>query len=378
MELSNNAGVITMVNSKFSNDSGNFVNDELHIGILRNERPDSAEDWIKACESRNISYTVIDLSSNSWLEQVLRDKYDFFVLQPSGYYERFKTMYDERLYIICNVLKLKTFPSYAESLIYENKKVLSYYLQSRMIPHPKTWVFYSFNEVQEFVAQSIFPIVAKTSIGASESGVKIIRTKDAAFKYISIAFKGKGINRRFGPNRVTGNPKKWIKKTIASPKYFINRLRLYFEVLSNAQFGYVILQEYIPHDFEWRIVKIGESYFAHKKIKVVDKASGGKVKQFGFPDKAVIDFVDDLCEKNQLNSVCVDVFESANGYLVNEIQCIFGIPYGYLMKVGDEIGRLRKINDEWEFEGGDFTSNNCCDLRLDTALLMFQNDSANR
>lgn len=349
---------------------------KLFVGILRNERSDSGLDWIKACESKGIRYQVIDLSSSDWLEQILGNNYDFFVLQPPGNYERYKTMYDERMHIICNELKLNTFPSYTECLIYENKKMLSYYLQSMMIPHPKTFVFYNYIEANEFLARSKYPIVAKTSIGASGSGVQIFRNKSEAYLYIRKAFKGNGISRRFGPNRVTGNPQKWIKKTLKSPKYFINRLKLYFEINKNVQLGYVIFQEYIPHDFEWRIVKIGESYFGHKKIKVIDKASGGKVKEFGFPDCAVLNFVDDICIKNNFNSVCIDVFESDSGYLVNEVQCIFGIPYGYMTKVGDDIGRLVKIDNKWTFESGVFTTNECCDLRLETAIKMFSDSSS--
>jgi len=149
-------------------------------------------------------------------------------------------------------------------------------------------------------------------------------------------------------------------------------MKLYFEINRNTQKGYVIFQEYVQHDFEWRIVKIGNSYFTHKKIKVVDKASGGKVKQFGLPDNKVLDFVDEFCAENHLSSVCVDIFESDRGFLVNEIQCIFGIPYGYLMKVGNETGRIRKMNGAWQFESGDFTFNECFDLRLEHAISLLQ------
>ncbi len=342
------------------------------IGILRNENTNSARYWIEACKSRGVQYRVIDMSANDWLAQVQSEQFDFLASQPSGSYERYKTMYDERLYYICQILNLKTFPNYTECLIYENKKMLSYYLQSKAIPHPRTRVFYNRKEALDFIREASYPFVAKTSIGASGAGVKIIKRESDARSYVMKAFKGRGIRRRFGPNPVTGTPRKWARKTIKSPKYFLDRMKLYLEINRNFQKGYVIFQEYIQHDYEWRIVKIGESYFAHKKVKVKDKASGGKIKQFGYPRIDALEFVEDLCKDNGFNCVCVDLFESGSGFLVNEIQCIFGIPYGYLMKVDDEVGRMRKIQDSWVFEKGDFTTNECYDLRLDTALTLFE------
>jgi glutathione synthase/RimK-type ligase-like ATP-grasp enzyme len=346
----------------------------MKIGIIRNEDPESSKDWIQACKNRKLDYTVVDISAANWLEQVLSSQADFFVTQPPGIYERFKTMFDERLYIITQELGLKVFPSFTESLIYENKKMSSYYFDAKNIPHPKTWVFYSYQEAESFIQKAKYPFVAKTSIGAAGSGVKIIKSLKEAKAYIHLAFKGKGITRRFGPNRVAGSPKKWAAKTIKSPSYFIKKLKYYLEVQSNPQFGYVIFQEYISHTFEWRVVKVGDSFFVHKKIVVKGKASGGKVKEFGFPPDSVLDYVQTLCREHDFHSVCVDLFESEGGYLVNEIQCVFGILYKYLAKVGDDAGRFVQEDGSWVFEKGDFTTNGACDLKLEAAIKLFSDE----
>ena len=341
------------------------------IGILKTNNPDSAKNWIRACQDLNINFKVVDLFSSSWLDAILSDKFDFFVIFPPGIFEHNKNMCDERLYVIKNTLDYNIFPSYKESLIYENKKMLSYFLQASNIYHPKTYVFYKYNEAKEFIARHEYPFVAKTSIGATGSGVKIIEDSSSAKAYIKSAFKGKGIRRRTGPNRVTGSPIKWFKKAIDSPKYLMNRLKLYFKLYKHVQKHYVIFQEYIPHDFEWKCIKIGKSYFAHKKIKIGNKASGSKIKEFGMPDLKLMDYVKKLCEQNNFNSVDVDLFEHNGKYLVNEIQCVFGIPYGYLMQVDGQKGRLIKKDNRWHFEEGDFTINECCNLRLITALKQY-------
>jgi len=343
------------------------------VGILGNESPDSVNSWTNACKEYEVNYKVINLASSNWLDNILKDKFDFFVIKPPGSFEHYKNMYDERLYIITKILGYQTYPSYEECIIYENKKMLSYFLKAKNIPHPKTTIFYKYEEAKKYIEGSGYPFVAKTSIGATGSGVEFIDNKASAQLYIKKAFKGKGIHRRFGPNRVTGNPKKWLIKAFDSPKYLKNRLKHYFNTYRNVQKNYVIFQEHIPHEFEWKLIKIGGSYFAHKKIKVNKMASGGKVKEFGMPDSKIMDFVENLCKTNAFNSVDVDIFEYNNKYLVNEIQCIFGIPYGYLTKVDNETGRLIKINGEWQFEKGDFAKNDCCNIKLENALELFCN-----
>jgi len=341
------------------------------VGILKNEESISADNWINACHNLKINYKVIDILSSNWLDEILSVNYDFFVHFPPARYEYSKNMFDERLYIINKVLGYNTFPTFEESIIYENKKMLSYFLKAKNIPHANTFVFYDYEEAVYFVDTANYPIVAKTSIGATGSGVKIIENRHSAFSYIKLAFKGSGIRRRIGPNRVTGNPGRWLIKALESPNYFKNRLSLYTKIFKNVQKNYVIFQEYIPHEFEWKMVKIGKSYFAHKKVKVGQKASGSKVKQFEMPDNKLLNFIENLCKQNNFNSVDIDLFENNGNYLINEIQCVFGIPYGYLMKIDDKKGRLIKKNNDWLFEEGDFTVNECCNLRLLTAIDIF-------
>ena len=123
----------------------------------------------------SIDYDIIDLTASDWIENILENKSDLFLLRPPGMLEHYKALYDERLYVICKVLGLKTFPSYEECYIYENKRLLSYYLQAKDIAHPQTKVFYNKEKSIKFIEKTSMPIVAKTSIGGSGSGVQIIK-----------------------------------------------------------------------------------------------------------------------------------------------------------------------------------------------------------
>jgi glutathione synthase/RimK-type ligase-like ATP-grasp enzyme len=346
----------------------------MKIAILRNEDPDSGRKWQLACEKIHLSFDIIDLTSANWLQQIQKDKYSFFLLKPPGLLSHYKSLYDERLYVLTKELKYTTFPSFEECYIYENKKLLSYFLQANNIPHPQTTVFYSKQEALSFIQKTLFPIVSKTSIGASGTGVLIIKDRDQASKYIHKAFSRNGIKRRLGPNRVTGSANKWIIKAIKNPKYFLIKLQEYLSVSLHGERDFVIFQEYIPHEFEWRSVKIGNNFFAHKKIKYSDKASGSKGIDYVCPPESILKFTRDLCENHNFHFMAVDLFEDGKGgYLVNELQTIFGHIQNFILAVDGKPGRFRFINNQWVFEEGDFNTNESYDLRLKTALELFEN-----
>lgn len=343
-------------------------------GILKNELGESHVKWEKACLSQNIDYSIIDLTKADWFNMVNNEEISFFLLRPPGEIQKFKDLYDERVYIISEILHKTVFPSYREILLHENKKLLSYFLKSKQLPCPATDIYYFKQEALDNLGKYDFPVVVKTTIGASGSGVTIIRNTSELKRYIGKAFK-RGIKRRFGPNRNTGNPKMWIVKLFNDFPKAIKKIKKYFTIYGDTQKGYVIIQKYIPHRFEWRVVKIGQSFFAHKKVKVGDKASGTKGIDYTNPPLSLLDFVRDLCELNNFNFMTVDLFEdpSGEGFLINELQTIFGHVQDYLMEVDGIKGRYVFTKGKWIFEEGDFNSNESYDLRLIEALKIYEN-----
>jgi glutathione synthase/RimK-type ligase-like ATP-grasp enzyme len=255
-----------------------------------------------------------------------------------------------------------------EILVYENKRFLRDWLKVNHIPFPETNVFYSEKAALLYInSNNSYPIVAKTNIGASGNGVEFLQNKNAAAKYANRAFKA-GINARTGPKLTKGSLVKKIIKALTYKKFLSNRLKEYKETYTNPQQGYVIFQEYVPHDYEWRCVRIGDSYFAHKKIARNNKSSGTLLKGYDPVPFDLLDFILDITERTLLSSVAIDLFQRQGKFLVNEIQCFFGQSDPYQMLVNSRPGRYRRINGSWVFEEGDFASNECFDLRLEHAL----------
>ena len=341
------------------------------VTILRNENTDSSKRWETSCKNANIEYNIIDLTSHNWYKQVLNDDADCFLLKPSGETFKYKTLYDERLYVISQVMKRKVYPSFKEVLIYENKRMLASFLQGANIPMPETTIFYNKSEALCFANKTSLPIVAKTGIGASGTGVKIIKTKFNLVKYINQAF-GKGIKRRLGPNRNTGNINSWSKKAYANPSFFVRKIKKYLEIYKDTQKGFLILQEYIPHDYEWRIVKIGDSWFGHQKVKDGEMASGTKGIDYIPPPQDLLDFCKKICDENDFSCMAIDIFEHpTKGYVVNELQTIFGHVQDFILQIDGKIGRYI-YNNGWVFEEGNFNTNESYDLRLKHALNMLK------
>lgn len=340
------------------------------ISIITCSLESHNDKWEKSCQRYGIKYDFIDLAYSDWLQQLRKSNPCLCLLRPPGTLSYAKQMYDERVYIISNVLNIPVYPSFEEVLVYENKRILSDFLKARNIPHPNTYVFYKKNEAIEFAKKASYPIVAKTNIGAAGSGVKIIKTEKELLKYCHLAFTC-GIQRRRGPNKNSGNSRSWAKKAINSPTFFFKKLTEYKKRSKDVQKNFIILQEFIPHDFEWRVVKIGESYFAHKKAKIGEMASGTKEKVYDNPPIKLFNFMKNVCDSTNFYSQAVDIFETPKGgYLVNEIQTIFGQSDAFQMKVDGKIGRYVYKNG-WVFEEGDFNTNESYDLRLEHAIKLF-------
>lgn len=348
---------------------------KLHFAILQNEILENHLLWEAACKERAelVDFTTINLTKSDWLNQFKQHKFDGLLAIPPAQSTAFKTLYDERIGILHQVFGIPVYPSMEEIMIYENKKYFSYWVAARQIPHPKTMVFYYEEEALAFVADAALPIVAKTSIGASGRGVKILKTKEEATAYIKMTFSGQGGNRSVGPKwRKKGFLGRVFKKLL-NPKAFKAKLKQYNYVRNDIQKDFVIFQEFIPHNFEWRCVRIGDSFFAHKKLLSGEKASGSLLKGYDNPPLALFDFVKQVTDETGFYSQAVDIFEAPDGrYLINEMQCIFGQSDPYQMLVDGEAGRYQFLDNRWVFEAGDFNRYQSYLLRVDHFVSLLQ------
>lgn len=346
---------------------------KISVAILKNESTFGHESWVKACKANPYiqSYEVIDAFSSDWLDQIRNNSFDLILLKPPGVNALRKSIYDERVFILNHVLTLPVYPKPMEVFLYENKRFLRDWLVARNLPHPKTNIFFTQKEATEYIKNNDFPkIVGKTNIGASGIGVVILKSKNEAFNYINSVFN-EGVKSKARPKLFKGSFIKKLKK-LTKKGFISSRLKEYKDVAAETQKDFVILQNFIPHEYEWRCVIIGDSYFAHKKLLVGGMSSGTLKKGYDEVPKTLLDFMKKVSNEHNLKSVAIDVFDQDGVYLINEIQCFFGQSDPYQMLVDGEPGRYVFKENKWEFEKGMFNTNECFDLRLEHAISLIK------
>ena len=341
---------------------------KYRFAILKTELDNDYVLWENVCRelSDRVEWESIDIDRSDWLDRVMSQRFDGLLAMPPGITNAYKQMYDERVYILNTNCGIPVYPTMEEIQVYENKKYLSYWLAAYKVPHPLTKVFYFESEALEYVERCDLPVVGKTNVGASGRGITIIKSREEAIQYVKDTFSGKGPSRSVGPNLKKKGLLKRILKKLLNPADLKSKLSEYKFQRAEIQREYIIFQEFIPHSYEWRCVRIGDSFFAHKKMVKGEKASGSLIKGYENPPFRLLDFVKEVTDKRGFLSQSVDVFETADGrYLVNEMQCTFGQSDPYQMLVDGVPGRYRYLNDEWVFEAGDFNRYQSFLLRLE-------------
>lgn len=328
----------------------------IKLGIFNGFRkgPDTYELYIDACKELGVDYEVVDIVSENWMQNVLTSGCDAFLARPTPYYVPWKIMFDERLYHVESSLKQIVYPSHKELLMYENKRQMAYFLQVNHIPAPKTHIFYDEAEALAFVHGSAYPLVFKTHLGAQARGVEILKCERQAARLIRQVF------RRGYYRRIRTTLRGLLRKPIYLPYYFFD-----------PEYKVIILQEFLPNCKEWRMIRIGESYFGHQKLQNGDFHSGSGLVGWETPPRRLLDFVKSVCDIGKFWSMDLDIFEDAAGnYYVNELQAVFASYDPSQMYVDGKPGRFLydESNDEWKFEEGYFCRNGSNNLRVEHLL----------
>jgi len=306
------------------------------LGILRDPFH-YHRSYLAACRELGVSYRLLDLARSDWMRAIEESACEAFLVWPSIQLTIWKEMFDDRLRIMVEDLGKTIYPTLKETWLYESKRRIHDWLAAHNIPHPRTWVFYDLDEAREFVRNADLPLVFKTSLGASTRGVSILRGRRQAQRMVEKAF-----SRGILPPR--SHPNDW-------------------------QWGSVYLQEYLPNVQEWRMVRIGDSYFGYRKERRGDFHSASHLWSWLDPPRPLLDMLRRVTETGGFTSMDVDIFLTEDGrLLVSEMQTVFGAstPADQL-RVDGKPGRYLydEQTDRWVFEEGDFCRNECANARVE-------------
>lgn len=319
------------LNTEYAN--GYIFNENEPVITIFSEIAQEHANYIKACIEMQQNYEVLNPAEPNWISKVRNSASPAFLIWPTIYKPILKQFWDERIYTLKFQLKKNIFPSFDVLWLYESKRKTLNWLEVNDLPHPKTMVFFTKNEAIDFINTITFPIVSKTDQGASASGVYILKTMSQAKAKINKAFK-KGIT-------------------------------LKNKGLNDRHQGYIIFQEFLPDCNEWRIIRVGDSYFCRFKIRVGEFHSGSGDIEWAKPPQVLLDMTREISEKFEIPNINIDYFETTDGrFLINEVHALWG---GKVIHDPELEGRYLydKEKNEWTFEKGDFFKNRCANLRIE-------------
>ena len=310
----------------------------------------SHQQYIDSCEELKVDYEVIDILSSDWVNNVIKSTCDGYLCSSCSDLQERKSILDERFYFIENILKKLIYPSFNELYIHENKRNMAAWLEIHNFPHPKTNVFVNKNEAIRFLSETSYPLIMKANLGSGASKVRIIKTSRKAKYYVNRIFP------RFPKLNFLNLGLIYSKKIKGIP----------LPDFANSQKNYVLFQEYKRIIHEWRIIKIGDSFFGHQKLLKGDFASGSGLVGWVAPPKELLFMVKDICEKGNFFAMAIDIFETEEGnYYINELQTSFGSYLNSQMIIDGVPGRYIFENGDFVFKQGVFNTYGSKKLRVE-------------
>ncbi|HQN10367.1 MAG TPA: hypothetical protein PK569_22615, partial [Thermoanaerobaculia bacterium] len=192
------------------------------------------EFYAAACQELGVSYDMVDVFAHDWLMRLAEVRADGVFVWPGMAISPWKQLLDERLAVIDRQLRIPQFPEYEATWIYESKRRMHYWLEAGGFPQPATTVFYRREEAESFAASCELPIVTKVDIGSCAKGVSVVRDRRVLRNTVRAAF-GRGI-------AVPGRD------------------------VRDKQWGTILFQRFIPSAREWRMIRVGDSYFGYEKL----------------------------------------------------------------------------------------------------------------
>ncbi|ENK2311887.1 hypothetical protein AB3B00_004216 [Vibrio alginolyticus] len=264
--------------------------------------------YVESCKSLGLNFDIIDVfEDHDWTNKIQENGYDIALVRPPCDCVETRMFFNDIIDFI-DKAGIRVYPNKDSFKMYENKRNMAYEFIASKVKHPITRVCHDKDNFISTCLTMGFPLVAKSVVGSGSAGVIIIKNIKEAHK---IARKIFGIH----PALALG--------VIPKVNYRYNlKIPAFGRVSKHA----IVLQKFIEFKWEWRIILIGNTISAYKKLK--DKkgfASGSKSYGFGLPPKDLIETAIDDAKKLNFTSGALDYFESEKGdYYLNEAQCVFG------------------------------------------------------
>jgi hypothetical protein len=290
-----------------------------------------SDEWIRYCQKHSIEFKFVNCYESDIISQL--EGCDGLMWHWSQTDTR-AILFARQLTYSIEKKGLRVFPDSRTCWHFDDKVGQKYLLEAIGAPLVPTVVFYDKQKAKSWARQTTFPKVFKLRGGASSVNVKLVNSKNQAYKLIEKAF-GRGFQPINKINRLKDKILKFKRKRNVSN--FLMIIKGFFRLIYPSyddrmlprEKGYVYFQEFIPdNQFDIRIVVIGKRAFGVKRLvrKNDFRASGSGNLVYNreeLPEECVrIAF--DLVDKLELQTVGFDFV------LENNSVSLLEISYGFV------------------------------------------------
>ncbi len=242
------------------------------IGVHDPEGLGFAAKWCECLGARGATVRKLDLLGADPLGQV--EGCDGVMWHWSHYPHEMRLAAQPILRSIDEHLRIPVFPDVATCWHFDDKIAQAYLLEALGIPVPKTWVFWRKADALAWCGKAMYPVVAKLSVGAGSSNVRLLRDAAAARAYVEECFSGSGI---VGYPPLSTDPWLRLRRRVRNAAkrlghavgyVWANRLPpLPDPVHWMPQKNYALFQEFLAgNEYDTRVTVVGNRAFAYRRF----------------------------------------------------------------------------------------------------------------
>jgi len=171
---------------------------EIRVGLVKDteRHPENyvtrRADWPKYerfLKNNKIDYSDYDIHSSKWMDDAVN--YDVIIWRPASSPDSQEEALT-KIYFLEKYLKKKCYPSHDELWSYENKVRCCYLCNHFKLPYVPTFITNSKRDALDYLNIASFPLISKISNGSSSYGIKKIKSRRDAVKYINSCFSDAG------------------------------------------------------------------------------------------------------------------------------------------------------------------------------------------
>jgi len=302
--------------------------------------------WINYCEQNNIDFEIVNPYEIEVVNYLMN--FDIILWHFSNYSHTDMLMARNVLFTLESSGK-KVFPSIKDAWHFDDKLAETYLLESINAPIPRSYYYYTINEVENAVENKVleFPIIAKLRNGSGSHNVKLLMDSKELMSYSKKMFtagldSAPNVFHKASSNiKSSKNIKTFIKRAKRIPEFirsFTNAKKF------NRERGYVFLQEFIPNDgFDLKIVVVGDklSFIGRNILKGEFRASGGGSLFYDktMVPKNVIDSAFKTSDKLGFNCMGYDYVVDKSSINGKIIEISYGFSHQALINAGGYFDR---------------------------------------